>query len=490
MEHPLTAERLKKLDELKKLGEKPYRNDFTPNAHAADLEKRHVGKSREELEEVPDRFALAGRITRINRFGKALFADIKDGSGKIQIFLQKKVLGEEGYQRAKLLDVGDIVGVIGPLTRTKTGELTVLTERCDLLVKNLRPMPEKWHGLKDVEIRYRQRYMDLIANTEVGDIFRKRAKAISGIRHFLEERDYIELDTPTMHPIPGGATAKPFVTYHNVLDIDLYLRIATELYLKRLMVGGFERIYEIGRVFRNEGVSTWHNPEFSLLEFYQAYATMNEFIELTEEMFHCLAVDVAGSEKVTFLDKEIDLKPPYKRLDIRQALVERAGLNANEMNDIEALRKHAENYGDVKDMDKGELLFQIYENEVEPNITGPTFVTGFPVEISPLSRSNDEDPSVVDRFELIIAGKEFANAFSELNDPQEQRRRFKEQVAKGGEENPKEVDEDFLRALEVGMPPAAGEGIGIDRLIMLLVGAKSIREVIPFPLLKPEAKTS
>jgi len=484
------AERINKLNQLKELGEKPYRNDFTPNARAGELGNRYEDHDREALEGVPDRHALAGRIMRLNRFGKAIFADLVDETGKIQIFLQNKVLGDNGYARAKLLDVGDIVGVIGPLTRTKTGELTVVVERCDLLVKNLRPLPEKWHGLRDVEIRYRQRYIDMIANAEVRKIFQKRAKTISIIREFLEGKGYIELDTPTMHSIPGGATAKPFVTHHNALDVDLYLRVATELYLKRLVVGGFERIYEIGRVFRNEGVSTWHNPEFTLLEFYQAYATMADMMELTEELICKLAKDIAGSAEVTFLDKQVDLSPPYERLDIREALVEKAGIERAELDDVDALRRRAAQYGDVEGMSKGELLFQIYEGAVEPHITGPTFITGFPIETSPLSRSNDDDKSIVDRFELIIAGKEFANAFSELNDPFDQRRRLEEQVASGSEEAPKEVDEDFLRSLEVGMPPAAGEGIGIDRLVMLLVGARSIREVIPFPLLKPEAKSS
>jgi len=490
MEDSLKEERLKKLEQMKELGEKPYRNDFKPNARAGQVNELYGDREREDLEALPDRFAIAGRIMRMNRFGKAMFVDLLDETGKIQVFLQKKVLGEEGFARAKLLDIGDIVGVIGPISKTKTGELTILVERCDLLVKNLRPLPEKWHGLKDVEIRYRQRYVDLIANTDAREIFKKRAKSLRLIRNFLEERDFIELDTPTMQVIPGGAEARPFVTHHNVLDIDLYLRIATELYLKRLVVGGFERVYELGRVFRNEGVSTWHNPEFTLLEFYQAYATMEDMIGITEELFHYLALEVAGTANLNFLDKDIDVTPPFNRIDIRETLVEKGLLEKAELDDLDALKKKAEHYGDVEDKNKGELIFQIYEGAVEPNIVEPTFVTGFPVEISPLSRRNDKDPSIVDRFELIIAGKEFANAFSELNDPVDQRERFVEQVAKGGDEAPKEVDEDFLRAIETGMPPTAGEGIGIDRLIMLLTGVKSIREVIPFPLLKPEAKGS
>jgi len=489
MDNPLISERLKKLREQQELGEKPYRNDFAPNARAGEIVEKYADHDHEALEKVPDRYAVAGRIMRLNRFGKAIFADLVDETGRIQIFLQKKTLGEEGYGRARLLDVGDIVGVIGPLTRTKTGELTIIVEKCDLLTKNLRPLPEKWHGLRDVEIRYRQRYVDLIANPDAKKIFKMRAAAVSLIRRFLEERGFIELETPVMHAIPGGAVAKPFVTHHNALDIDLYMRVATELYLKRLVVGGFEKVYELGRVFRNEGISSWHNPEFTLLEFYQAYSTADELMALTEELFHRLALEVVGSGKVTFLGKEINLAPPYERLDMRRALVEKGILNDSALSDEAMLKEKARGYGEVDGKSRGELLFQVYEHAIEPELVGPVFVTGFPVEVSPLSRRNDEDPTVVDRFELIIAGKEFANAFSELNDPMDQRKRFEEQVAAGGDENPREVDEDFLRALEVGMPPTAGEGIGIDRLVMLLAGADSIREVIPFPLLRPEAKT-
>ncbi len=490
MENPLISERLKKLEQQKELGEKPFRNDFSPNARIGQITEKYADYDREALEQAPKRYAVAGRIMRINRFGKALFADVVDETGRIQIFLQKKTLGDEGYERARLLDIGDIVGVIGPLTRTKTGELTIIVEKCDLLTKNMRPLPEKWHGLRDVEIRYRQRYVDLIANPEAKEIFRKRAAAISTIRRFLEERGYIELETPVMHRIPGGALAKPFVTHHNVLDIDLYMRVATELYLKRLVVGGFEKVYELGRVFRNEGISSWHNPEFTLLEFYQAYSDMNDLVTLTEELFHRLAVEVAGSEKITFLGKEVNLTPPFEKLDMREALIKYGIVDENGLSDERKLRGKAEAYGEVEGKSIGELIFRIYEHALESDLTGPVFITGFPVEVSPLSRRNDEDPTIVDRFELIIGGKEFANAFSELNDPMDQRKRFEEQVAAGGEENPREVDEDFLRALEVGMPPTAGEGIGIDRLVMLLTGADSIREVIPFPLLRPEAKTS
>lgn len=486
--NPLIEERIKKLEEHRRLGEKPFRNDFRVNAQAGVLQDQFGGKMKEELELVPDRFAVAGRIMRVNRFGKALFMDIVDSSGKIQIFLQQKTLGDQGYERARLLDVGDIVGAVGPLTKTRTGELTVFCERCDLLTKNLIPMPEKWHGLKDVEIRYRQRSLDLIANPESREIFKKRAKTIKLIRLFLEERGYIELDTPNMQPIPGGATARPFVTHHHALDIDLYLRVATELYLKRLVVGGFERVYELGRVFRNEGVSTWHNPEFTLLEFYQAYATYDDLMDLTEEMFELLAREVAGSERLKFLDREVTIKRPFERIAMRDALIEKGGFNQGDLDDDARLRALASRYGNAEGLTHGEMIFMLYEGAVEPTIAGPTFVTGFPVEVSPLSRRSEQDPSLVDRFELIICGKEFANAFSELNDPADQRARFIAQVAAGGDERPREVDEDFLRALEIGMPPTAGEGIGIDRLVMLLTGARSIREVIPFPLLKPEKK--
>jgi len=481
----LIEDRIRKLDEHRRLGEKPFRNDFKVTAQTGSLKERFGEKTREELDLIPDRYAVAGRIMRINRFGKALFMDIMDGSGKVQLFLQQKILHEEGFERAKLLDIGDIVGAVGPLSKTKTGELTLVCERCDLLTKNLRPMPEKWHGLKDVEIRYRQRSLDLIANPESREIFIKRAKAIRLIRSFLEERGYIELDTPNMQPIPGGATARPFVTHHHALDLDLYLRVATELYLKRLVVGGFERVYELGRVFRNEGVSTWHNPEFTLLEFYQAYATYHDLMDLTEELFDFLAREVAGSDKLNFLGREVILKRPFERISMRDALIQKGGFSPADIDNEDKLRALASRYCEPEGLSRGALIFTLYEGAVEPTITGPTFVTGFPVDVSPLSRRNEEDPSLVDRFELIICGKEFANAFSELNDPADQRKRFEEQVAAGGDERPREVDEDFLCALETGMPPTAGEGVGIDRLIMLLTGAQSIREVIPFPLLKP-----
>lgn len=485
----LIEERKKKFQEQIKLGEKPFRNDFRVTAKALELHQRFDAIEKSELEKVPDRFAVAGRIMRINRFGKGLFADVVDTSGKLQVFLQQQVLGDDGFERAKLLDIGDIVGVVGPLTKTRTGELTLVVERCDLLTKNFRPLPEKWHGLKDVEIRYRRRYLDLIANPQTREIFHKRAKAIRLIRNFLEERGFIELETPTMHLIPGGATAKPFVTHHHALDIDLYLRIATELYLKRLVVGGFDRVYELGRVFRNEGVSTWHNPEFTLLEFYQAYATYEDLMNLTEELFEKLALEIAGSKVLEFLGKQVKIEKPFERISMKDALVQKGGFDPSIFNDDKALATAASAYGDVNGMSRGEMIFFLYENAVEPHIVGPTFVTGFPVEVSPLSRRSDSDPSITERFELIICGKEFANAFSELNDPEDQRARMEEQVAAGGEERPKEVDEDFLMALEIGMPPTAGEGIGIDRLMMLLTGSASIREVIPFPLLKPERES-
>lgn len=484
--NPLIEERKKKFQEQIKLGEKPFRNDFRVTAVAKELHRRFDSLEKEELEKIPDRFAIAGRIMRINRFGKGLFADVVDTSGKLQIFLQQQVLGDKGFERAKLLDIGDIVGAVGPLTKTRTGELTMVVERCDLLTKNFKPLPEKWHGLKDVEIRYRRRYLDLIANPQTRQIFHKRAKTIKLIRNFLEDRGFIELETPTMHPIPGGATAKPFITHHHALDIDLYLRIATELYLKRLVVGGFDRVYELGRVFRNEGVSTWHNPEFTLLEFYQAYSTYEDLMELTEELFEKLAVEIAGSKTLEFLGKEVKIEKPFERVTMKDALIKKGGFDPVILSDDKALESAASTYGDVKGMSRGEMIFFLYENVVEPHIVGPTFVTGFPVEVSPLSRRSDSDPSIAERFELIICGKEFANAFSELNDPEDQRARMEEQVAAGGDERPKEVDEDFLMALEIGMPPTAGEGIGIDRLMMLLTGSSSIREVIPFPLLKPE----
>jgi lysyl-tRNA synthetase class 2 len=383
--------------------------------------------------------------------------------------VKKDVLGEALFGTYKLCDVGDHVAVTGPVFRTKTGELSVHAETFEVLTKALRPLPEKWHGLSDVEIRYRQRYLDLIANAEVRETFKKRSKLVRAIRTFLDERDYLEVETPMMHPLVSGAAARPFETHHNTLDIDLYLRIAPELYLKRLVVGGFERVYEINRNFRNEGISTQHNPEFTMLEFYQAHATYEDLMALTEELFRTVATEVTGAAKVAYQGQELDFGQPFRRVTMADAVREAAP--------------------DAKvDGLEGKALAELFEAHAEAKLVQPTFVTQFPTSISPLARRNDTDPRFTDRFELYVAGREIANGFSELNDPVDQEGRFRDQLVKkqGGDQETMDYDADYIRALEQGLPPTAGEGIGIDRLAMLLTDSASIRDVILFPLLKPE----
>lgn len=480
-------DRLKKLEELRQSGVNPFRNDFRVEHSTGELSEQFGAMEAEELgEKAKGPFRIAGRLTAKRSFGKATFLDVLDATGKLQVYTKKDTLGDKVYSLVKKLDVGDIVGAVGSLTKTRTGELTIVADEFALLTKNLAPLPEKWHGLKDVELRYRQRYLDMIANPEVRETFFKRSKAIKLIRDFFYNHGYVEVETPVMHSIPGGAAAKPFVTHHNALDLELYMRVAPELYLKRLMVGGMERVFEIGRVFRNEGVSIWHNPEFTLLEFYQAYATFEDLMKLTEELFEHLAIEIAGTTKLMFMGKEIDLKGPYERLTMSDSLIKHGGLSKDDVEDGARLVQKAKEHGAEGDLNAGTALVHLYEKLVEHKLIGPVFVYNFPIEASPLARKNEKDPSKVDRFELIIAGKEFANAFNELNDPVDQLERFENQVKEGGDENPKVVDLDYIHALEVGMPPAAGEGVGIDRLMMLLTGAASIREVIPFPLLKRE----
>lgn len=416
---------------------------------------------------------------------------IQDRTGKIQIYIQQQILGEERYKKLmNVLETGDIIGVEGTLFRTRTGEFTIKVTYARILVKSLLPLPEKWHGLQDVEIRYRQRYLDLISNPDVREIFIKRTKIIKKIREFLDGLGFIEVETPMMHTIPGGAAARPFKTHHNALGIDLYLRIAPELYLKRLVVGGFERVYEINRNFRNEGVSTMHNPEFTMLEFYLSYATYEDLMDLTERMIKELAKDVNGSPIIRFNNHEINLDLKWERISFYEAVEKYSGIKRSDFGDLNFLRKKVEELGGkvLKGWGAGKLLLEIFERTVEEKLINPTFIYKYPLEVSPLARRNDNDPSMVDRFELYIGGMEIANAFSELNDPMDQRKRFEEQVrAKAeGDEEAQEMDTDYIRALEYGLPPTAGEGIGIDRLVMLLTGSRSIREVILFPLLRPE----
>jgi lysyl-tRNA synthetase class 2 len=484
----LIKQRIKKVEELKEMGIKPYGDPFCAADHAADLMARYQDTTKEELESAPVTCSLAGRIVAMRDFGKAAFAHVQDAGGKIQIYLKKDVLGDS-YKILKKVDIGDIIGLKGRLFRTRTNELTVEVESFELMTKSIRPLPEKWHGLKDVETRYRQRYVDLIVNPEVRENFAKRSVIIKGVRDFLESKGFIEVETPMMHQIPGGATAKPFKTHHNALDIDLYLRIAPELYLKRLLVGGYERVYELNKNFRNEGISTKHNPEFSMLEFYIAYKDYNFLMSLTEEIITTVAMKAAGSLKIPYGDETIDLTPPWPRVPMLEALVKN-GVPADILNDAEKAKAWGRaNKIDIPDgSSMGRILDEIFKEKVEPGLVQPTFITDHPVELSPLAKRKADDPGLVERFELFICSRELANAFSELNDPFDQKERFLEQVKakQAGDEEAHWMDEDFIRALEYGMPPAAGEGIGIDRLVMLLTNSQSIRDVVLFPQLKPE----
>ena len=483
-------QRIKKLDVLREAGVAPYGTRFEVNDRAGQLIKLHGEKTKQVLEQEKISCTLAGRVVALRRFGKAGFAVLQDGSDRLQVYLKKDLLSDQAYTVVEQLDLGDWIGVTGTLFRTKTDEFTVEVQHLTFLSKALRPLPEKWHGLTDVETRYRQRYVDLIANPQVHQIFATRSRIITGIRSFLIERGFLEVETPMMHPIPGGAAAKPFVTHHNALGVDLYLRIAPELYLKRLIVGGFPRVFEINRNFRNEGISTIHNPEFTMLEFYMSYADYQDLIALTEELISGLAQQLMGKTVIQYQGKEIILTPPWRRWSYHQAILEVNRLDPSVLHDRDKALAAAKQLN--VHVDPTSTLFailnEIFEETVEPNLQQPTFITDYPIEISPLARRKDADPALTDRFELYIAGREIANAFSELNDPLDQRERFEGQAVQreAGDEEAHVVDEDFLRALEFGMPPTAGEGIGIDRLIMLLTDQASIRDVVLFPQLRPE----
>ena len=483
-------QRLKKLDALKAMGVAPYGTRFEVRDRAGDLIRCHGSKPKAVLEQHPISCTLAGRVVGLRRFGKAAFAVLQDGADRIQVYLKKDNLNEQAHKVAEELDLGDWIGVSGVLFRTKTDEFTVEVKQLTFLSKALRPLPEKWHGLTDVETRYRQRYVDLIANPAVHGIFETRSRIIAAIRAFLIEKGFLEVETPMMQPIPGGATARPFVTHHNALATDLYLRIAPELYLKRLIVGGFPRVFEINRNFRNEGISTIHNPEFTMLEFYVAYADYTDLLVLTEELFTRLAKDVLGTTTLDYQGKPINLAGPWRRWSWRQAILEVNRLDKAVVTDRNAALAAAKKLGVEVDKDAAlvDILSEIFEETVEPQLVQPTFITDYPIELSPLARRKDADPSLTDRFELYIAGREIANAFSELNDPLDQRRRFEAQDAKraAGDVEAHYLDEDFIRALEYAMPPTAGEGIGIDRLVMLFTNQASIRDVILFPQLRPE----
>ena len=492
-ENMLIAERRSKLAALRSQGV-AFPNDFRRCDYADDLQAEYADAQRWDaaaLEASGRKVAVAGRLMAKRVMGKAAFAHIQDMSGRIQVFLQSNVLGE-AYEAFKGWDIGDIVGVTGGMTRTRTGELSVKAEGLRLLTKSLRPLPDKFHGLADVEQRYRMRYVDLVMNPEAREVFVRRSRIVAEIRRWLDARRFLEVETPMMHYIPGGATARPFVTHHNALDIDLYLRVAPELYLERLVVGGLERVYEINRNFRNEGVSTRHNPEFTMLELYEAYATYTEVMDLTEGMIRDVAQAVCGGTLMHWEGRDIDLGPAFRRWRLEEAVREHnPEISQADCRDREALAGHCARLGiPVKPgYGWGKLLLEIFEKTVEGDLVQPTFITHYPVEVSPLARESDTEPGITDRFELFIGGKEMANGFSELNDPEDQKQRFLAQVAakEGGDDEAMHYDADYIRALEYGLPPTGGLGVGIDRLVMLLTGSASIRDVLLFPYMRPEA---
>ncbi len=485
--HDIIAQRRTKNEELAESGVNLYPNDFRVS-HDIRVIRETYGESAELPEGEPTVYSVAGRMVAVNKFGKSSFIRFRDRTGQMQGYLKKDLVGDEAYALFKKLDIGDFVGLTGTMFKTKTGEWTLEASSFCLISKSVRPLPEKFHGLKDPEKRYRQRYVDLIMNEDVRELFRKRSAIVQSVRNFLLEQDYLEVETPMMQPIAGGAEATPFVTHHNALDMELFLRIAPELYLKRLVVGGFERVFEINRNFRNEGVSTRHNPEFTMVEFYQAYANYEDLMDLTEAMFARVAREVTGSGKVIYQENEIDFEKPWNRIPLLTSLVEIGGVPSEILEDKEALLAFAAEKGIklTKTERLGKVITKLFDILVEPNLIQPTFITGYPVEVSPLSRRSDTHPELTDRFELFIAGREIANGFSELNDPEDQKGRFLQQVSdkEAGNDEAHAMDEDYIEALEFGMPPTAGEGIGIDRLAMLLTDSPSIREVILFPLMK------
>lgn len=486
----LLRQRRAKIDGYLESGVNPFANDFHVSHSTAYVAEQHADDDTETLQNSPTEYTLAGRIMARRDFGKAAFLQLQDGSGRFQIYVAKNQIGEENFELFRKFDIGDIIGVVGTPFRTKTDELSLRASGVRILTKSLLPLPEKWHGLTDVETRYRQRYLDLIVNPDVREVFRKRSRIVSLIRNFMVDRDYLEVETPMMHPVAGGATAKPFTTHHNTLKMDLFLRIAPELYLKRLVVGGYDRVFEINRNFRNEGISIQHNPEFTMMEFYQAYANYNDLMDFTEELISHVAKEVCGSFVIPYGGKEVDLTPPWDRLTLKESIVKYGQVEMEVLGDRDKSLAYAEKLG--LELDKkighGKLLAEIFDVVVEPKLWQPTFITEYPTEISPLSRKNDANPDVVDRFELFIVGRELANAFSELNDPIDQKERFLGQLEEkaAGDDEAHEMDEDYIRALEYGLPPTAGEGIGIDRLVMLLTDSASIRDVILFPQLRPE----
>lgn len=486
----LISQRKQKIEALRRDGINPFPNGFEVTHTVSDIHEniRNFSKNTEQT----DQFTASGRIMAINSFGKSAFIRFRDRTGQLQAYIRKDKVGEANYKIFKQMDIGDFVGLTGPMFQTKTGEWTLLAEDLTLLGKATRPLPEKFHGLKDPEKRYRQRYVDLIMNDGVRQIFIARSRIIQAIRNFFLKNDYLEVETPMMQPIAGGAEATPFVTHHKALDMELFLRIAPELYLKRLVVGGFERVFEINRNFRNEGVSTQHNPEFTMIEFYQAYATHEDLMALTEQLFGEVAEQVLGKTSVTYQGQSIHFEGPWKRLTLIEALEQLGGMDPGLIDDRQGLINFAAEKGVqlTKTRRIGKIITKLFDALVEPQLIQPTFITGYPVEVSPLSRRSDTNPEITERFELFIAGSEIANGFSELNDPEDQRGRFMQQVADRdeGDEEAHCMDENYIEALEYGMPPTAGEGIGIDRLTMLLTDAPSIREVIFFPHMKAKSQ--
>ncbi|MFS8651851.1 MAG: lysine--tRNA ligase [Caldibacillus sp.] len=480
--------RREKMETLRKKGIDPFGGRFERTHKARQLKELYGDLDNEQLESQNIYVQVAGRIMTKRRKGKAGFAHIQDVSGQIQIYVRLDAVGEEQYELFKMADLGDIVGVRGQVFKTRVGELTIQVTDFQILTKSLRPLPDKWHGLKDIEQRYRQRYLDLIVNHESQRTFIVRSKIIKAIRNYLDDKGFLEVETPMMHSIAGGAAAKPFITHHNALDMDLYLRIALELHLKRLIVGGLEQVYEIGRVFRNEGISTKHNPEFTMLELYQAYANFEDIMDLTEDLISHVAKEVLGTTKIKYGEYEIDLTPGWKRAHMADLIKEHTGVDFWQPLSLEDARSLANEHGIEIDenMQVGHIMNEFFEQKVEEKLIQPTFVYGHPTEISPLAKKNAEDPRFTDRFELYIVGRELANAFTELNDPIDQRERFEQQLKERelGNEEAHMMDEDFLLALEYGMPPTGGLGIGIDRLVMLLTDSQSIRDVLLFPLMR------
>ncbi|WP_071393044.1 lysine--tRNA ligase [Bacillus tuaregi] len=480
--------RREKLAQLRDKGMDPFGKRFERTHLAKELKEQYETLEKEEIDEKEVSVTIAGRIMTKRGKGKAGFAHIQDLSGQIQIYVRQDAVGEEQYEIFNIADLGDIVGITGKLFKTKVGELSIKANQFDLLTKSLRPLPDKFHGLKDVEQRYRQRYLDLIMSEESKETFVSRSRIIRSIRNYLDQNGYLEVETPMMHAIAGGAAARPFITHHNALDMQLFMRIAIELHLKRLIVGGLEKVYEIGRVFRNEGVSTRHNPEFTMIELYEAYADYRDIMALTENLVAHVAQEVLGTTKIQYGEYEVDLTPQWKRLHMVDAIKEYTGVDFWNVATVEEARQLAKEHNiEIKDtMEYGHIINEFFEQRVEDKLIQPTFIFGHPVEISPLAKKNDEDPRFTDRFELFIVGREHANAFTELNDPIDQRERFEAQLVEReqGNDEAHMMDDDFIEALEYGMPPTGGLGIGIDRLVMLLTNSPSIRDVLLFPLMR------